>query len=115
MLLTFARLQLKDAQGIKRCITQIEKLMERQENPPRLVRFKAMANTLLLLVNKQLAAVVDDVKMHAKELKSPEFDVEAAVDFFSHSSAKSAVLKWRWKWPMTGCQPWPCGFAPAAV
>jgi CheY-like chemotaxis protein len=83
MLLTFARLQLKDAQGIKRCIVQIEKLMERQENPPRLVRFKAMANTLLLLVNKQLAAVVDDVKMHAKELKSPEFDVEAACNFLT--------------------------------
>ncbi len=83
MLLTFARLQLKDAQGIKRCTDQIQKLMERQENPPRLVRFKAMANTLLLLANKQLAAVVEEVKVHAQELRSPAFDVEAACNFLA--------------------------------
>jgi len=83
MLLTFARLQLKDAQGIKRCTEQLQKLMERQENPPRLVRFKAVANTLLLLVNRQLAAVVEDIKVHAKELKSPAFDVEAACNFLT--------------------------------
>ena len=83
MLLTFARYQQKDAQGIKRCIDQIAKLMERQNNPVRLVRFKAMANTLLLMVNKQLAAVVDAIKEHAIELKSPEFDVEAACNFLT--------------------------------
>lgn len=83
MLLTFARFQLKDAQGIKRCSEQIQKLMERQESPPRLVRFKAMANTLLLLVNKQLAAVVGDIKEHAKEIRSPTFDVEAASNFLT--------------------------------
>ena len=83
MMLTFARLQLKDAQGIKRCIDQIQKLMERKDNPVRLVRFKAMANTLLTLVNRQLAVVVEQVKEHAKELKSPEFDVEAACNFLT--------------------------------
>ena len=83
MLLTFARYQLKDAQGIKRCIDQIQKLAERKEYPPRLVRFKAMANTLLLLVNRQLAAVVEGIKVHAQELRSPEFDVEAACNFLT--------------------------------
>lgn len=83
MLLTFARYQLKDAQGIKRCIDQIQKLSERKEHPPRLVRFKAMANTLLLLVNRQLAAVVEGIKVHAQELRSPEFDVEAACNFLT--------------------------------
>lgn len=83
MLLTFARFHLRDAQGVKRCAEQIQKLMERQENPPRLVRFKAMANTLSLLLNKQLAAVVADVKAHAEEIRSPAFDVEAACNFLT--------------------------------
>lgn len=83
MMLTFARLQLKDAQGIKRCIEQIQKLIERKDSPPRLVRFKAMAHTLLTLVNRQLATVVEQVKEHALELKSPAFDVEAACNFLT--------------------------------
>ena len=83
MLLTFTRLQLKDAQGIKRCADQIQKLIERQESPPRLMRFKRMAGTLLLLVNKQLAAVVEEIKEHAKEIRSPAFDVEAACNFLT--------------------------------
>lgn len=83
MLLTFARLQLRDAQGIKRCTEQIQKLIERHDSPPRLERFKRMAGTLLLLVNKQLAAVVEEVKAHAKEIRLPEFDVEAACNFLT--------------------------------
>lgn len=83
MLLTFTRLQLKDAQGIKRCADQIQKLIERQERPPRLMRFKRMAGTLLLLVNKQLAAVVEEIKEHAKEIRSPAFDVETAFNFLT--------------------------------
>ena len=83
MLLTFTRLQLRDAQGIKRCTEQIQKLIERQEAPPRLARFKRMAATLLLLANKQLAAVVIDIKRHAEEIQSPGFDVEAACNFLT--------------------------------
>ena len=83
MLLAFARLQLKDAQGIKRCIDQIQKLTERKGNSPRLLRFKSMANTLLMLVNRQLAVVVGQIKDHAQELKSPDFDVEAACNFLT--------------------------------
>lgn len=83
MLLTFARFQLKDAQGIKRCTEYIQKLIERQESPPRLLRFKRMAGTLLLLVNRQLAAVVGELKDHAAEIRATDFDVEAACNFLT--------------------------------
>lgn len=83
MLLSFARLQLRDAQGIKRCTEQMQKLIERQGGNFRLERFKRMAGTLMLLVNKQLAAVVEDIKVQAQDIRLPAFDVEAACNFLT--------------------------------
>jgi predicted Zn-dependent protease len=83
MLLTFARYQMRDTQGVKRCIDQLQTALEKRDYPVRLKRFKAVADTLLLLMNRQVAAVVAQVKQQATELKSPDFDVEAACNFIS--------------------------------
>jgi len=81
MLLTFSRFQMRDTQGVKRCIEQLQIALERKEFPPRLKRFKAVADTLLLMMNKQVAAVVAQMKQMGTEIKEPTFDVEAACNF----------------------------------
>ena len=83
MLLTFARYQMRDTQGVKRCIDQLQIAIEKRDNPSRLLRFKAVAQTLLLLMNRQVAAVVADMKVQAAELRDAEFDVESACNFTS--------------------------------
>jgi hypothetical protein len=83
MLLTFARYQMRDTQGVRRCIDQLQAALEKRDRPLRLQRFKAVADTLLLLLNRQVAAVVAQVKQQATEIKSPDFDVEAACNFIS--------------------------------
>lgn len=83
MLLTFARYQMRDTQGVKRCIDQLRIAWEKSDGSPRIARFRNVAQTLLLVMNKQVASVVSDIKQHASELRDPEFDVEAACNFVS--------------------------------
>ncbi|HRK39975.1 MAG TPA: response regulator [Burkholderiaceae bacterium] len=83
MLLTFTRYQMRDTQGVRRCIDQLQIALEKRDHAPRLRRFKAVAQTLLNLMSKQVAAVVADVKQHAAELRESDFDVEAACNFVS--------------------------------
>jgi CheY-like chemotaxis protein len=83
MLLTFARYQMRDTQGVRRCIDQLQIALEKRDYAPRIKRFKTVAQTLLLLMNRQVATVVADIKQQATELRDPGFDVESACNFVS--------------------------------
>jgi CheY-like chemotaxis protein/predicted negative regulator of RcsB-dependent stress response len=83
MLLTFARYQMRDTQGVKRCIDQLQTALERRDYAARLRRFLDVAKVLLLLLNKQLSAVVTEVKRMGDEIRDPAFDVEAACNLLS--------------------------------
>lgn len=83
MLLTFARYQMRDTQGVRRCIDQLQTALEKRDYPARIKRFKSVAQTLLLLMNRQISTAVVEIKQHATELRDPQFDVEAACNFVS--------------------------------
>lgn len=83
MLLTFARYQMRDTQGVRRCIDQLQIALEKRDYTPRIKHFKTVAQTLLLLMNRQVATVVADIKQQATELRDPGFDVESACNFVS--------------------------------
>jgi CheY-like chemotaxis protein len=83
LLLTFARFHLRDTQGVKRCIDQLQAAWERRDRPARLRRFLDVARTLLLMLNRQVGAVVAEVKRLAEEVRQPDFDVEAACNLLS--------------------------------
>lgn len=83
MLLTFARYQMRDTQGVKRCIDQLQTAFEQKDYAPRFRRFLDVAKTLLLLMNKQVGAVVAEVKRQADAITDPTLDVEAACNLLS--------------------------------
>lgn len=83
MLLAFTRYQMRDTQGLKRCIEQLQTALEQRDAPPRLRRFQRVAKTLLLLMNKQVSAVVSELRAQAEEISSPAFDTEAACNLLS--------------------------------
>lgn len=83
MLLTFARFQMRDTQGIKRCIEQLQTALDQRDGALRLRRFMQVAQTLLMLASKQMAAVVGQLQSQATDLTSPAFDMEAACNFLS--------------------------------
>jgi predicted Zn-dependent protease len=83
MLLAFTRYQLRDTQGLKRCIDQLQTALDQLDSPPRLRRFQQVANTLLLLASKQVSAVVGELRLLAADIAQPAFDTEAACNFLS--------------------------------
>lgn len=83
MLLAFARYQLKDTQGVRRCIEQLQTAYEQRNYAPRFRRFLDVAKTLLLLMNKQLAAVVGEMRRLFDGLDDPGLDTEAACNLLS--------------------------------
>ena len=83
MLLAFARYQMRDTQGVKRCIDQLQTALEQKDHPVRLKRFLDVAKTLLLLLNKQVALVVAEVKRQTGDIKDPSMDVEAGCNLLS--------------------------------
>ena len=83
MLLTFARFQMRDTQGIRRSIEQLQTALSQRDSPPRLRRFMQVAQTLQVLANKQMAAVVGQLQQQTTELASPDFDMEAACNLLS--------------------------------
>jgi CheY-like chemotaxis protein len=83
MLLAFSRFQLRDTQGIKRCVEQLQTAMDQRDAPLRLRRFMGVAQTLLSLANKHLAVVVTQLQEQANDITSPAFDMEAACNLLS--------------------------------
>lgn len=83
MLLIFSRFQLRDTQGIKRCVEQLQTAIDQRDSPLRLRRFMQVAQTLLSLANKQMATVVAQLQQQATETTNPAFDMEAACNLLS--------------------------------
>lgn len=83
MLLAFSRFQLRDTQGIKRCVEQLQTAIDQRDAPLRLRRFMRVAQTLLSLANKHMAVVVTQLQEQATEISNPAFDMEAACNLLS--------------------------------
>lgn len=78
VLLAFTRFIQKDSKGLQRCLGDLTQALEKAPASGRLRRFLAIVQVLHLMQQKQVAAVVAEVRRLAGDLQQPGFDVEAA-------------------------------------
>jgi CheY-like chemotaxis protein len=83
VLLAFARFKEGDSKALQRCVANLSRAHERDEASPRLARFLRVAQTLSLMLNKQLAGVLSELQSLAREFSDTGFDAEAACNMLS--------------------------------
>jgi CheY-like chemotaxis protein len=83
VLLAFARFHAKDSKGLTRCATDLAAALEKAPQSARLARFGAVVQTLRLMQQSQVGAVVAEVKRMAREIGATAFDVEAACNLLA--------------------------------
>jgi CheY-like chemotaxis protein len=91
VLLAFSRFRDKDGKGLQRCADNIRHVLDRNNESRRLRRFAALVDTLLLMQNRQLARVLDELRAMAQDIKRPDFDIEAALNMVSLLSELAAA------------------------
>ncbi len=80
VLLAFTRLECSDRKGLQHCRDDFVKLIDRDEKNPRLQRLAAIADALILIMDRQFARAVDAVRDLAGQVKDPAFDFESATN-----------------------------------
>jgi len=80
VLLAFTRLECSDRKGLQHCRDDFVKLIDRDEKNPRLQRLAAIADALILIMDRQFARAVDAVRDLASQVKDPAFDFESATN-----------------------------------
>jgi tetratricopeptide (TPR) repeat protein len=83
VLLAFARFHQRDSKGLQRCLDNINHALERAPQSPRLMRFASIVSTLHLMLQKQVAAVVAEVRTLFSKLDEPGLDVEAGCNLLA--------------------------------
>jgi CheY-like chemotaxis protein len=78
VLLAITRFVDRDAKGLQRCVDNIRHALEKAEGSVRLQRFATMVGIFHLMLQRQVAQVVADVRTLAREIARPDFDFEAA-------------------------------------
>jgi CheY-like chemotaxis protein len=91
VLLAFVRFRERDTKGLQRCADNLSHAVERDPDNARLVRFARVADALLHLLGKRMAASLAAVRELARELKDESFDVEAACNFLALTAELSAA------------------------
>ncbi|MET0333234.1 MAG: tetratricopeptide repeat protein [Rhizobacter sp.] len=90
VLLAFARFQQRDSKGLQRCHDNLHHALERAPQSRRLQRFASIVSALNLMLQKQVAAVVAEVRELFKNLKEPGLDIEAACNLLALISQLTA-------------------------
>lgn len=80
VLLAFTRLECSDRKGLQHCRDDFVKLIDRDEKNPRLRRLAAIADALILIMDRQFARAVDAVRDLSGQVKDPAFDFESATN-----------------------------------
>lgn len=83
VLLAFSRFQQRDTKGLQRCLDNLQHALERAPNSKRLQRFTRIATALNLMLLKQVAAVVAEVRTLFSKLDEPGLDVEAGCNLLA--------------------------------
>lgn len=78
VLLAFARLDNNEHRGLLRCQENLEHLIARQPDKPRLQRLLDVVNTMLDMHDYQTASALEAVRRMAKTIHNPDFDFESA-------------------------------------
>jgi CheY-like chemotaxis protein len=91
VLLAFVRFRERDTKGLQRCADNLSHAVERDPGNARLARFSRVADVMLHLLHKRVAASLAAVRDLARELKLESFDVEAACNFLALAAELSAA------------------------
>lgn len=83
VLLAFSYFADKDRRGMERCVADFARVLERHQESQRIQRFAGIAQTLLLIQQRQFSAAVAAVRDMAREIDEASFDFEAACNLAS--------------------------------
>jgi CheY-like chemotaxis protein len=83
VVLAFARFHERDTKGLQRCQDNLTHALEKAPKSRRLQRFVAVVNVFNLMLRKQVAAVVAEIREMFKDLRDPGLDVEAACNMMT--------------------------------
>lgn len=78
MLYAFSCFSEGDSKGIERCLTDLSRILEREPDNQRLLRFQRVTQALLSIARRQVSDAVNEVRSMAREITSPSLDFEAA-------------------------------------
>jgi tetratricopeptide (TPR) repeat protein len=101
VLLGFSRFQQRDGKGLQRCLDNLQHALQQAPESKRLQRFVSIVSVLNLLMLKQMAAVVAEVRTIFSKLDEPGLDIEAGCNLLAliaHLSAGEIQLD--------GCEGW---------
>lgn len=77
VLMAFSRLDNNEQRGLQRCLENLEHLIERHPEKPRLQRLHDVVKALIDIHEYQTAAALEAVRRIAKTIQNPEFDFES--------------------------------------
>ncbi|HZE91387.1 MAG TPA: tetratricopeptide repeat protein [Rhizobacter sp.] len=83
VVLAFSRFHQRDTKGLQRCHDNLLHALEKAPKSRRLQRFAAVVNVFNLMLRKQVAAVVAEVRQMFTDLREPSLDVEAACNLMT--------------------------------
>ena len=95
VLLAITRFTDRDSKGLQRCLDNINHALEKSPKSTRLRRFSSMVGIFNLMLQRQVAQVVAEVRAMAKQVKDPGFDFEAGsnmVALLAHLTAAELQL-----------------------
>ena len=91
VLLGFARFHQRDSKGLQRCLDNLQHASEKVPQSRRLQRFASVVKVFNLMLQKQVAAVVSEVRQLFADLKEPGLDIEAACNLLALLSQLTAA------------------------
>jgi CheY-like chemotaxis protein len=95
VLLAVTRFTDRDPKGLQRCLDNIRHALEKDPKSTRLQRFSRVIGVFNLMLQRQVAQVVAEVRAMAEDIKAADFDFEAgsnAVAMLSHLTAAELQL-----------------------
>jgi hypothetical protein len=90
VLLAFSRFQQRDNKGLQRCLENLQHALDRAPQSRRLQRFTSVVKVFSLMLHKQMAAVVAEVRKLFGDLHEPGLDIEAACNLLALLSQLTA-------------------------
>ena len=91
VLLAVTRFTARDSKGLQRCLDNMRHALEKAPNSVRLQRFMSVISIFNLMLQRQVAQVVAEIRAMAKDIKQGDFDFEAASNMVAMLSYLTAA------------------------
>jgi len=91
VLLAVTRFTARDSKGLQRCLDNMKHALEKAPGSVRLQRFMSVITIFNLMLQRQVAQVVAEVRAMAKDIQQGDFDFEAASNMVAMLSYLTAA------------------------